>query len=82
VLVDGTDGLLWGMEVDVEAAKAELREISSKDEGKGTSKFLSSIGLGSLAEQLDDLKLGTITFQASHTHPYRPTILVPLCCDI
>ena len=60
VVVEGTDGMLWGMEVDVEAAKAELREIAKKDEGKGASKFLSSIGLGSLAEQLEDLKLGRL----------------------
>jgi hypothetical protein len=78
VLVEGTDGLLWGMEIDVEAAKAELREISSKDEGKGTSKFLSSIGLGILAEQLDDLKLGTITSQASHMNPPRRLVMVLL----
>ena len=58
VMVEGTDGQLFGMEVDVEAAKAELREISAKDEGQGASKFLKSIGLGAFAEQLDDLKLG------------------------
>lgn len=61
VEVEGTDGQLFGMEVDVEAAKAELREISAKDEGQGASKFLKSIGLGAFAEQLDDLKLGTST---------------------
>ena len=58
VAVEGTDGQLWGMEVDVEAAKAELREISSRDEGKGVSDFLNGIGLGAFASQLDDLKLG------------------------
>lgn len=58
VLVEGTEGHLYGMEVDVEAAKAELREISSRDEGQGASKFLRSVGLGAFAEQLDDLKLG------------------------
>ena len=65
MVVESTEGLLWGMEVDVEAAKAELREIAKKDEGKGASKFLSSIGLGSLAEQLEDLKLGTAHFHLS-----------------
>lgn len=58
-MVEGTDGQLFGMEVDVEAAKAELREIASKDEGKGASDFLRNIGLGSFAEQLQDLRLGT-----------------------
>ena len=42
VMVEGTDGQLFGMEVDVEAAKAELREINAKDEGQGASKFLKS----------------------------------------
>lgn len=59
-MVEGTDGQLFGMEVDVEAAKAELREINAKDEGQGASKFLKSIGLGAFADQLDDLKLGML----------------------
>jgi len=71
VMVEGTDGLLWGMEVDVEAAKLEVKEITSKDQGKGASKFLTSIGLGSLAEQLDDLKLGIL---------FRPPTRLPLVC--
>ena len=46
----------------MEAAKAELREISAKDEGQGASNFLKNIGLGAFAEQLDDLKLGAHPF--------------------
>ena len=71
-MVEGTDGQLFGMEVDVEAAKAELREISAKDQGSGVTKFLNSIGLGSFAEQLEDLRLG------EHTSPFEPAVARPL----
>ena len=64
VMVEGTDGQLYGMEVDVEAAKAELREIASKDQGKGGTDFLKNVGLGAFADQLQDLKLGA-TFNPS-----------------
>lgn len=62
VPVDGTDDNLYGMEVEVEAAKAELREIAARDQGKNVSNFLNSIGLGAFAEQLDDLRLGEKTY--------------------
>ena len=57
-MVEGTDGQLYGMEVDVEAAKAELREIASRNQGKGATDFLRNIGLGAFSDQLADLKLG------------------------
>lgn len=66
-MVEGTDGMLYGMEVDVEAAKAELREIASKDHGKGATDFLKNVGLGSFAEQLQDLKLGRAHLQRVHS---------------
>ena len=59
-MVEGTDGQLFGMEVDVEAAKAELREIASRDQGKGATDFLKNVGLGAFADQLQDLKLGQL----------------------
>lgn len=59
--VDGTDGQLYGMEVEVEAARAELREITARDQGKSVSSFLSSIGLGAFADQLEGLGLGALS---------------------
>lgn len=56
--VADTDGLLFGMELDVEASKAELRELAGKGKGVGAGGFLNSMGLGAIASQLDDLALG------------------------
>ena len=59
VAVEGTELPLWGMEIDVERAKAELRELGQAGAG-GSSKvddFMSGVGLGALQEQLKDLRL-------------------------
>lgn len=60
VLLAGTDLPLWGMEIDVEAAKQELRALGSKDDGKQVTDFLNSVGLGGFGEQLRDLQLGEL----------------------
>ncbi len=60
VLLQGTDLPLYGMEIDIEAAKQELRELASKDDGKQVSDFLGSVGLGGFADQLRDLQLGEL----------------------
>ena len=66
VAVEGTELPLWGMEIDVERARAELRELGqagSSGAGGGGSKvddFMSGVGLGALQEQLKDLRLGAI----------------------
>ena len=66
--VTGAD-LLWGMEVDVAAAAAEIRAIGKEDgsdkdgSGGGSSQvngFLGSIGLGALADQLKELRLSAV----------------------
>ena len=64
VPVEGTDLPLWGMEVDVEQAKEELRSLGTADEG-GSSKvddFMRGVGLGSLQDQLKDLRLSAHPF--------------------
>ena len=60
--MQGTDLPLWGMEVDVAAARDELRAAARAADG-GTSKvdgFLKSVGLGAFAEQIADLRLGEL----------------------
>ena len=59
VAVEGTDLPVWGMEIDVERAKAELRELGQAG-ASGSSKvddFMSGVGFGPLQEQLKDLRL-------------------------
>ncbi len=68
--VEGTELPLWGMEIDVERARAELREMgqAGTSVGGGGSKvddFMSGVGLGALQEQLKDLRLGVLLV-ASH----------------
>ena len=53
-----TEQRLWGMEIDVAAAAAEVRGIGKADEGKSIDEFLGGIGLGAVSEQLKDLRLG------------------------
>lgn len=63
VRVEATDLPLWGMEIDVEDAKEELREATGKNDGKGVDEFLGGMGLGAVSEQLRDLRLGNaVTF--------------------
>ena len=70
VAVEGTELPLWGMEIDVERAKAELKELgqAGTSAGGGGSKvddFMSGVGLGALQEQLKDLRLSA-PFMAPH----------------
>lgn len=60
--MEDTDGLLFGMELDVDATKAELRAINANNKGFGAGGFLNSMGLGALADQLDDLALGELPY--------------------
>ena len=58
VQVGAGDLPLWGMEIDVAAAAAEIRNLGKEaDPSKGLDGFLGGMGLGWLAEQLKDLKL-------------------------
>lgn len=60
VEVEGTDGFLWGMEIDPEASKAEFAAFTAKDGGKGVKDFMGSMGMGGILSQLEDLKLGEL----------------------
>lgn len=60
VPVEGTDLPLWGLEVDPEAASASLKAGAVRDDGKGIRDFLGGFGLGALADQLADLRLGDL----------------------
>lgn len=60
VPIEGTELPIWGMEIDPAAAQADLRAKSAKDDGAGVSNFLGGMGLGMLADQLKDLKLGEL----------------------
>ena len=60
VPVEGTDLPLWGLEVDPEAASASLKAGAARNDGKGIRDFLGGFGLGALADQLADLKLGDL----------------------
>ena len=58
--VQGTDLPLWGMEIDPERAKDAFRAATAKDDGAGVRDFLSGMGLGAVAGQLADLRLGEL----------------------
>jgi arsenite-transporting ATPase len=60
VPVEGTDLPLWGLEVDPEAASASLRAGAGSNDGQGIRDFLGGFGLGALADQLADLRLGEL----------------------
>lgn len=56
----GTDGNVWGLEIDIEAAKEELRGLGKGDNGKEFDDFLDGLGLGGVTDQLKKLRLGEI----------------------
>ena len=61
VAVDGTDNMLYAMEVDPDQAKEEFAAFARQnDVSSGAKDFMSSVGLGGLADQLGDLKLGEL----------------------
>ena len=61
VAVEGTDGMLWAMEIDTTQAKSEFSEFSkSADFTKGASDFMGSVGLSGISDSLQDLKLGEL----------------------
>lgn len=61
VAVEGTDGMLWAMEIDTSQAKSEFSEFSkSADFTKGASDFMGSVGLSGISDSLQDLKLGEL----------------------
>jgi hypothetical protein len=75
VAVEGTELPLWGMEIDVERAKAELRELGQAG-ASGSSKVedcMSGVGLGALQEQLKDLRLSALR-AAARIHSREPQV--------
>ncbi|KAI7838953.1 hypothetical protein COHA_007312, partial [Chlorella ohadii] len=60
VEVQGTDGRVYGMEIDLELAREELRQLSGQDEGRKLDDILGSVGLAGVADQLKDLRLGEL----------------------
>ncbi|PKA47103.1 arsenite-transporting ATPase [Apostasia shenzhenica] len=60
VPVDGMDSPLFALEINPEKAREEFRSASQKSGGAGVKDFMDSMGLGILAEQLGELKLGEL----------------------
>merc|ERR1719478_1965070 len=72
VAVEGTDGMMYAMEVDPDQAKAEFTAFAKQaDVSAGAKDFMSSVGLGGLADQLSDLKLGELLDTAPTGHTLR-----------
>ncbi|PNW83746.1 hypothetical protein CHLRE_05g245158v5, partial [Chlamydomonas reinhardtii] len=51
---------LWGLQLDPEQAKAELRAVLADDGGKKLNETLDGLGLGVISDQLKDLQLGEL----------------------
>lgn len=51
---------LFALEINPEKAREEFRSASQKSGGTGVKDFMDSMGLGMLAEQLGELKLGEL----------------------
>ena len=61
MLLEGTDLPLWGLEVDPEEGRAEFAAQSKAGNIGGQAQdFLKGMGLGMVADQLADLKLGEL----------------------
>ncbi|XP_059666052.1 ATPase GET3B-like [Cornus florida] len=60
VPVEGPDSPLFALEINPEKAREEFRYASQKNGGTGVKDFMDGMGLGMLAEQLGELKLGEL----------------------
>ncbi|XP_061997254.1 ATPase GET3B-like [Rosa rugosa] len=60
VPVDGPDAPLFALEINPEKAREEFKTASKKNGGTGVKDFMDGMGLGMLAEQLGELKLGEL----------------------
>ncbi|XP_044504998.1 ATPase GET3B-like isoform X3 [Mangifera indica] len=60
VPVQGVDSPLFALEINPEKAREEFRSASQKSGGSGMKDIMGSMGLGMLADQLGDLKLGEL----------------------
>lgn len=55
-----TDGRVWGMEIDLNAARQQLKDLGGAKEGRQLDDLLESFGLAGVASQLKDLRLGEL----------------------
>ncbi|KAL8193141.1 hypothetical protein R6Q57_027045 [Mikania cordata] len=60
VPVDGPLSPLFALEINPEKAREEFRDVSKKNGGTGVKDFMDGMGLGMLADQLGELKLGEL----------------------
>ncbi|XP_021739774.1 ATPase ASNA1 homolog [Chenopodium quinoa] len=60
VPVEGPDSPLFALEINPEKAREDFRGMSQNNGGTGVKDFMDSMGLGMLAEQLGELKLGEL----------------------
>lgn len=58
--VEGPYSPLFGLEINPERAREEFRSASQKSGGTGIKDFMDGMGLGVLADQLGELKLGEL----------------------
>ncbi|KAI5021357.1 hypothetical protein ZWY2020_055202 [Hordeum vulgare] len=57
---EGTDSPLFALEINPEKSREEFWTINQKNGGTGVKDFMDGMGLGILAEQLGELKLGEL----------------------
>ncbi|WCJ19305.1 ATPase GET3B [Euphorbia peplus] len=60
VPVEGPDSPLYALEINPEKSKEEFRAATQTNGGTGVKDFMDGMGLGMLAEQLGELKLGEL----------------------
>ncbi|KAL5569364.1 hypothetical protein UlMin_025939 [Ulmus minor] len=60
VPVEGPDSPLFALEINPEKAREEFRGATQKNGGTGVKDFMDGMGLGMIAEQLGELKLGEL----------------------
>ncbi|KAL6586416.1 ATPase get3b [Orobanche minor] len=60
VPVQGSDFPLFALEINPEKAREEFRSTSRKSGGSGVKDFMDGMGLGLIADQLGELKLGEL----------------------
>ncbi|XP_021296117.1 ATPase ASNA1 homolog 2-like [Herrania umbratica] len=60
VPVEGPDFTLFALEINPEKAREEFRDATKNNGGTGVKDFMDGMGLGMLAEQLGELKLGEL----------------------
>lgn len=60
VPVEGPESPLYALEINPEKAREEFRSANQKSGGSGVKDLMDSVGLGMLADQIGELKLGEL----------------------